>query len=393
MRLVLYTGKGGVGKTTTAAATALRAAQAGRRTLLVSADAAHSLSDVLGQRIGSEVQAVAPEFDAIEVDARVELQRHWGKVHEFLVSLFRHQGIEGVIAEELALLPGAEEIATLIAVDEFARSGAYDFAVVDCAPTDTTLRLLTLPEVAHSSVRLLLKMQRSLARVVTPLARGMVETPLPDTEVFGQAETLLYTRLASLRELIAAKETSVRLVVTSERLVIDEARRAFTDLCLFGLHCDAVVMNRMLPAEAGREEFFAEWAKLQEERFAEVERAFAPLRVLRAELGDDEVVGPERLADHAAQTFGDQHPDAVLSEMPAIRFGKEEGLGFVEIPLPGAKLGALDIAKIEDNLLIKTANASRSLALPHTLAGLEVCEARLGKGVLSVYFDASGEAG
>ncbi len=388
MRLVLYTGKGGVGKTTTAAATALRAAECGSRTLLVSADAAHSLSDVLARNIGPEVARVAPGLDAIEVDARVEIARHWGHVHDFLVSLFRHQGIEGVVAEELALIPGAEEIATLIAVDEFARSGEYDFAVVDCAPTDTTLRLLTLPDVAHGSVRLLLKLQRALARVVTPIARGLSDAPLPDSEVFREAEALVYEKLAGLRERIAAKQTSVRLVVTSERMVIDEARRAFTDLCLFGLHCDAVVVNRLLPEAAARESFFGDWAKLQEERFGEIERAFAPLATLRAELGEEEIIGCARLGEHAAKTFGATPPDAVLCEPPTIRFSKRNGRGVVEVPLPGATLDALDIAKIDDSLVIKTANAARSLALPHTLASHDVAEARLGEGVLSVYFDA-----
>jgi len=389
MRLVLYTGKGGVGKTTTAAATALRAAERGRRTLLVSADAAHSLSDVLDQRIGPAVTHVAPRLDAIEVDARVEIARHWGHVHDFLVALFRHQGIEAVIAEELALIPGAEEIATLIAVDEFARANEYDFAVVDCAPTDTTLRLLTLPEVAHDSVRLLLKLQRSVARVVTPLARGFAQAPLPDGEVFGEAEALLYEKLASLRERIASKETSVRLVVTSERMVIDEARRAFTDLCLFGLRCDAVVVNRLLPEAAAGEVFFGDWAKLQEERFEEIERAFAPLVTLRAELGEEEVIGLDRLTRHAQATFGELPPEAVLCEAPGIRFGRDERGGFVEVPLPGADLDALDIAKIEDDLVIRTASATRSLALPHTLAGQALAEARLAEGRLCVYFEAA----
>lgn len=391
MRLVLYTGKGGVGKTTTASATALHAAECGRRTLLASADAAHSVSDVLGLRIGPEVQTVAPRLDAVELDARSEIARHWGHVHEFLVSLFRHQGIEGVVAEELALIPGAEELATLVAVDEFARSGDYDCIVVDCAPTDTTLRLLTLPEVADGSVRLLLKLQRSLAGVVTPLVRGITDTPLPDGEVFREAESFLYTKLAALRERITAKQTSVRLVVTSERMVIDEARRAFTDLSLFGLHCDAVVVNRLLPDAAAREPFFAERAREQGARLREIEQAFAPLEVLRGELGQDELVGQDRLLAHANRVFGDRPADTLLAAAPSIRFGKQAGRGFVEVPLPGARLDALEIAKIDENLVIKTPNAARSLALPHSLAGLDVAEARLADGILHVDFDAPGK--
>ncbi|MCP5043763.1 MAG: ArsA family ATPase [bacterium] len=386
MRLVLYTGKGGVGKTTTAAATALRSAAQGKRTLLISADPAHSLSDVLDQRIGPEPVAVVPGLDAVEIDARTEVTRHWGKIRDYLVSLFRHQGIEGVIAEELALLPGAEEMTTLLAVDDYARSGRYDFAVVDCAPTDTTLRLLTLPDVAHGSLRLLLKLQRAVAAVMTPIARTVVDTPLPDAEVFAEAEALLYAKLRGLRSRIVGPLTSVRLVVTTEKMVIEEARRAFTDLCLFGLRCDAVVVNRLLPEAATREAFFREWGEVQEERLVEIADAFAPLRLLQAYLGEEEIVGVESLREHGARLFGGSAPDHILSDMHSISFQRDDGRYSVSIPLPGATLDALEIAKVEGDLLIRSASVSRALVLPRRMAGLEVSEAQLADGVLTIFF-------
>lgn len=393
MRLVLYTGKGGVGKTTTAAATALCAAAKGKRTLLLSTDSSHSLSDVLGQRIGPKRIEVAPNLTAIEVDARAEIARHWGKVSDFLVSLFRHQGIEGVVAEELALLPGAEEIATLLAVDEYAHSGEFEFAVVDCAPTDTTLRLLTLPEVAHSSVRLLLKIQRSMAKVLTPLAKGVVSAPLPRAEVFDEFESFIYAKLRDLRARMINPETSIRLVVTSEKMVIEEARRAFTDLCLFGLRCDAVVINRLLPEAAMREPFFQEWGRVQHDRTVAIAEAFAPLRVLCSALREEEVIGTHALEKHGEEIFGECEPDGILARVSPISFRLQAGAYSISIPLPGASLDALEITKIDGELFVKSAAVSRALKLPRRMAALVVSEAHFRDGVLTVNFrDGAGDA-
>ena len=392
MRVVLYTGKGGVGKTTTAAATAVHAARSGRSTLVASADSAHSLGDVLERRLGPRPSHLAPNLDALEVDTPSETQRHWGAVRDYLISLFRYQGIEEVVAEELALLPGAEEITTLLAVEAYAREGGYDFVVVDCAPTDSALRLLTLPEVARGAFRVLLRVQRVLASVVTPLARNLVPVPLPESEVFRDAENLLFRKLRRLRDFVGDSETSVRLVVTPERMVIDEARRAHTDLALFELRCDAVVMNRLLPEAAAEEDFFRDWARLQLERLAEVEELFAPLPVLTAPLQDDEVTGLDRLAEHANRLFGAVEPDAVLSTAPQVRFEAENGGYRVEMPLPHVGSGDLNVAKIDDELVIGTGTRRRSLPLPRRIAHLELSRAKLRDDWLVVHFTAASGA-
>jgi len=391
VRVVLYTGKGGVGKTTTAAATAVHAARSGRSTLVASADSAHSLGDVLERRLGPRPSQLAPNLDALEVDTPSETQRHWGSVRDYLISLLRYQGIEEVVAEELALLPGAEEITTLLAVEAYAREGDYDFVVVDCAPTDSALRLLTLPEVARGAFRVLLRVQRALASVVTPLARNLVPVPLPESEVFRDAEDLLFRKLRRLRDFTGDPRTSIRLVVTPERMVIDEARRAHTDLALFELPCDAVVMNRLLPEAAAEEDFFRDWARLQVERLAEVEETFAPLPVLTAPLQDDEVTGLERLAEHADRLFGAVEPDAVLSTAPRIRFERENGGYRVEVPLPHAGSQDLDVAKIDDELVIGTGTRRRLLPLPRRIAHLELSRAKLQGDLLVVHFTAAPE--
>ena len=391
MRLVLYTGKGGVGKTTTAAATAVCAAERGRRTLIVSADAAHSLADVLlgdtsDASIGPKPVELAPNLVAVEVDARVEMEAHWGSIRDYLVSLFRYQGIDEVVAEELALLPGAEELATLLAIESYAESGDYDFIVVDCAPTDTTLRLVTLPDVARGALRLLLMVQRAVSSVVTPLARSVIPVPLPGSQVFRDVERLLYRRLRQVRSRLLQKSSSVRLVVTPERMVIDEARRAYTDLSLFDIACDAVVMNRLLPEAAVNEEFFREWGRVQEEMREEVLRHFSPLRVLPAPLAQDEVIGLASLAAHGALLFADCEPDAILSEVSRVRFSRS-GEGYcVSLPLPGATPDELDVVVVEDELVVRAGSRRRALMLPRRVAPLPVTAARLEDGVLTVSF-------
>jgi arsenite-transporting ATPase len=393
VRLVLYTGKGGVGKTTTAAAAAVVAAERGLRTLVASADAAHSLGDVLDVRLGPEPRSLAPHLDALEIDARVESARHWGRIQEFLERTFRHQGIEAAVAEELAMLPGAEELTTLFAVEQLAQTGAYDLLVLDCAPTDAALRLVTLPEVASHLVKLALQLAGAVSGLTVPLARHVVAAPLPESAVFAEAEALVYRNLAALRARLSSATTSVRLVVTPERMVIDEARRAHTELALFEVACDAVVVNRVLPESALGESFFSEWGRVQEERLAEIESQFSPLPVLRAPLQDDEVVGLARLAAHGAALFGDRAPHDVLSRAEPVRFSRERGACWVRVPVPGVDAAQLDVAKVGGDLVISTPARRRKLPLPRRFAPLHLRAARVERGTLHVRLERAAEGG
>ncbi|MCP5069331.1 MAG: TRC40/GET3/ArsA family transport-energizing ATPase [bacterium] len=400
MRVVLYTGKGGVGKTTTAAATAVWAAARGLRVLVASADAAHSLGDVLKEPLGAEPRRLALAesgtlsgvLAAVEVDARAEVARHWGAVGDYLGQLFRHQGIEEVMADELALLPGLEELTTLLAVDSWASGGAYDLVVVDCAPTDSALRLLTLPEAAHAALRILLKLQRAITAMVTPLARNLVAVPLPGPEVFRDAEALIYRQLGRLRERISDPGTSVRLVLTPERMVIDESLRARTDLALFDVAVDAVVMNRLLPEEAAAEPFFAEWVRQQAARRSEVAGLFSPLPILEAPLQHDEVTSLERLRAHGRDLFGDQAPEALLSTEPGLEFKREDPGYLLRLPLPNARAEDLDVSRIGAQLVVRTGALRRPIPLPRHLLGLDVSGARCRDGILEVHFQSIGDA-
>lgn len=387
MRLLLYTGKGGVGKTTTAAATAAIAARRGARTLVVSADAAHSLGDVLDRPLdrpqgadAGEGEAaarglplrVAERLDALEVDARRVIERHWGRVRAYLVELLRHQGIDEVVAEELALLPGAEELATLATVDEWAESGDYDLIVVDCAPTGSTLRLVSLPEVAHGGFRWLLRIQRAAARVAGPIAKGVVGAPLPEAGVFKDAEQLLYGTLARLRARLEDEGTSVRLVVTPESMVIDEARRSLTDLALYGLRADAVVMNRLWPEVALEEDFFRDQGRTQAEHLRRVEEEFAPMGILEAPLQADEVRGHAALERHGEALFGERDPLAVLGERPGMRFAREGERGSLRLPIAGRDVSGIDVTRIDDELVIGVEGRRRLITLPLGFRPLEV---------------------
>jgi len=384
MRLLLYTGKGGVGKTTTAAATAACAAERGTRTLVVSADGAHSLGDVLERRLGPEPLVVAPRLEAVEIDPRIEVVRHWGSVRDYLVELFEHQGIEAVVAEELALLPGADELTTLLAVEELASRGSYDLVVVDCAPTGSTLRLLTLPDVLSTGMRLVPQLLRLLSSVVSPIARKLIAVPVPGSPVFRELEQLVGRRATSLRRRLSAGETSARLVLTPERMAIEEARRAFTQLALFDVACDAVVMNRMLPPAAAAEQFFQEWGRLQADRRTEVGELFAPLPVIEAPLQTDEVMGTERLAAHGRALFAEREPCGVLCEVPRLRF-RRHGAGYrVHVPLPGASADQLDVARVGTELVVRAGSLRRAIPLPDRFAELELDSARLEAGELVV---------
>ena len=390
---MLYTGKGGVGKTTIAAATAVCAAERGRRVLVVSADAAHSLGDVFERRLGPDPIAIAPRLDASEVDPRAEMHNHWGRIHDYLVAMFHYQGIEEVIAEELAQLPGAEEITTLLAIEKLAASGRYDLLIVDCAPTDSALRLVTLPEVAHRALRLLLPTMQAITRVGTPIAQKIVSIPIPRSEVFRDAKTLIYDKLTTLRKRITDSQTSVRIVVTPERMVINEARRAYTEFALFEVPCDAVVMNRLLPDEAVHEHFFQHWGRLQEERCREVEEAFAPLPMLRAPLLADQVTGCERLAELGRHLFEKSEPGDVFSKSARVRFGRDETGYFAQVPLPNASGDDLDVVVVDDELIITVGARRRLLRLPRRMTRRRVLSAKLDAEKLTVHFGTTAHPG
>src|SRR5918992_2933309 len=298
MRILLFTGKGGVGKTTIAAATALRAAQAGHRTLITSTDPAHSLADSFDVVLGDEVSEIRKNLWAEQIDAQSRLEANWRDIQEYIVSFLNWAGIDAIEAEELSVIPGLDEIFSLTDVKRHVDSGLFDLLVIDCAPTAETLRLLSLPEVMNWYIERIFPVERRVVKTVRPILTRMTSLPIADDRFFGAVERLHRNLDAVRRILIDERSSSVRPVVNPEKMVIAEARRTYTYLSLFGYRVDAVVVNRIIP-DTVTDPYFGKWKDIQAEHLATVRESFQPLPILTARLFEREMVGIELLEQMA----------------------------------------------------------------------------------------------
>jgi arsenite-transporting ATPase len=385
LRILLFTGKGGVGKTTTAAATALRCADAGLRTIVLSTDPAHSLADAFGSELGDHPVEIAPDLFGQQLDAQARMEDTWVEIQAWLRDVFQWAGVAAIEAEELSVIPGLDEIFSLSDIKEFAASGEWDVVVVDCAPTAETLRLLSLPEILHWYMDRVFPMSRKVNRVVSPLLGRVAGLPTPGDAVFGSASRF-YDRLDGVRELLTdAATTSVRLVVNPERLVVAEARRTHTYLSLFGYRVDAVVANRLLP-EAVEDPWFATWRDRHAEHLTAIEDGFAPLPILRAELAADELIGLDALRGFADGLYGDVDPAGVLHAGEPLEV-VQKGTGYeLVLELPFADKDDLELGRRDDELLIRVGSHRRALLLPDSLRRRPVGAASLRDGRLRVTF-------
>ena len=384
-RVLLFTGKGGVGKTTTAAAPALRCADAGKRTIVLSTDPAHSLADALDVRLGPLPAPVVPCLWGQQLDAQDRLEDAWGQIRDYLVEVLTWAGVAGIEAEELSVVPGLDEIFALADIRDHAGSGAWDVVVVDCAPTAETLRLLSLPDVLSWYMGKVFPTSRALTKVVGPLLSRLSDAPVAHDGVF-QAGLRFYEQLEGVRELLADKaRTSVRLVVNPERIVIAESRRTHTYLSLFGYGVDAVVANRLLPAGV-TDPWFDGWRSAQVEHLDVIERSFAPIPVLRAELADREVVGVERLRALGAVLYGEGDPARRLHDGPSMRVEADGADLVLHVPLPGAEREEVDVGLGEGELLVRTGPYRRAVALPDALRRRPVSDAALLDDALRIRF-------
>ncbi len=385
MRIILFSGKGGVGKTTLAAATGVRAASLGHRTLVMSTDAAHSLGDSLSQAIGPDPTPVVPNLDAMEIDVHHELEREFGPIRSFLTRFFQGQGLDEIVADELAVLPGMEELFSLLRVAELAQGQKYDLLLVDCAPTGETLRMLAAPDVLRFYFRKIFPVQRLLARTVRPLAPLVTSLPVPEDDVFV-AMKRLYERIERLDPLLRdPKVTSIRIVLTLEKMVIAESERLFTYLGLYGYSVDAVIANRVLP-ETLKGAYFERWGRAQAVHMKRVREGFSSMPILESPLRDQEVMGTELLKAVADGVYGERDPRAVFHTSRPPRVEKR-GAGYVfSFDLPFASSDRLTAYAVGDELSVTIDNWRRNIILPRSLAGREVKEARLRSGRLSVVF-------
>jgi arsenite/tail-anchored protein-transporting ATPase len=393
VRILVYTGKGGVGKTSVAAATAVRCAALGYRTIVVSTDLAHSLADSLDVPLASEPRQVAPNLWAQETDIYENLQTHWGDVQKWLNAILRWSGeVDSLVADELTVLPGMDELANLLWINRHRESGNYDVIVVDAAPTGETLRLLSFPDVMRWWMQRIFPLQRRAMGLARPLISSFVDIPLPTEQVYDSVERL-FAQLDRLHGmLIDPKLTSIRLVLNPEKMVVSESQRTSTYFHLFGYPLDLVVANRVLP-EAVTDPYFAAWKDTQARYLRRVEEGFTPVPIKQAPLFDHEVVGLDALRQLGTALYGEDDPTTIYFEGRTQILEATPGGGYrLTIPLPFATRGDVSLRQTGDELFVHVGAHRRHIILPRALIGMQARRAKLDPetATLGIFFEAAG---
>lgn len=387
-RTILYTGKGGVGKTSVAAASARRCAASGLRTLVLSTDPAHSLAESLQSPLGPDPVAITDHLWGQEVDAQREMERHWSGVQGWLGELLIDRGIDRISAEELTVPPGMDELFALLTLQRHSAGAEFDVVIVDCAPTGETLRLLSFPDIARWWLEKVFPAERTLLAAAGPIARSLLDIPLPTSTVFEDVHRLSRSLLAMNEILRDRERCSIRLVMNPDRMVISEAMRTFTYLNLYGFLTDAIVVNRVFGPEVG--EFLSGWRAVQQEQLGLVRSAFSPVPVLCAPYFEQEVVGTAMLDRLGEALFaGEDHDVAeVLHSSLTQELTVDEDGGRLRLALPFAEKGDLSLKKIGLELVVGVGRERRTIMLPPTLAAMAPTGARLRDGSLEVSFSA-----
>lgn len=384
-RTILYTGKGGVGKTSVAAATARRTAAEGHRTVILSTDPAHSLSDSLGVELGPDPVEVAAGLWGQEVIAEAEMRRNWERVAAWMSGLLQSKGVDQVRAEELSVPPGLDELFSLLQIKRHWDAGEYDVVIVDCAPSGETLRLLGYPEVASWWVRKVFPWNRSLLSKAAPIAKAL-EIPMPEPELMDEVEHLIQNLLAMDEILRDHEHCSIRLVMNPDRMVINEARRTFTHLCLFGYLTDAVIVNRVFPDEVAGS-YFAGWRDQQATQLQTVEDGFSPVPVLTARFFEREVLGEAMHGRLAEDLYGRIDPSGLLHKGMPRELTTEDGRTVIRILAPFTEKGEVKLQQAGEELIIQVGEARRTIMLPSGLARRNPSKASFEDETLEITFE------
>lgn len=386
-RTILYTGKGGVGKTSVATATALACARSGMRTIVMSTDPAHSLADSLDVPLGAKPLEVEPNLFAQQVQANEEMERHWSAVQSWLTELLSDRGLERITAEELTVPPGFDELFALLQIKDHHDSGEYDVIIVDCAPTGETLRLLSFPDVAQWWIEKVFPWERRLISAARPVAKAFLDIPLPDKEVYNEVERLVGSLVAMNDILRDHTNTSLRLVMTPDKMVISEAMRTFTYLNLYGYLTDAVVVNRLFPEETA-EGYFASWREAQQENLVNVRDSFSPVPVRTAPYFDEEVIGEAMLTRLGDKLFEDGvEASKVLFDTIIQEIVIEDDSAHLLLSLPFVEKGDIGLNKIGLEVVVRVGDQKRTIMLPNSMTGFKPNGARVEDGRLRIEFE------
>ncbi|MGB9735662.1 MAG: ArsA family ATPase [bacterium] len=385
MRVILYTGKGGVGKTTVSAATAVRASELGHKTIVLSTDPAHSLSDAFSIQIGNTPQKLKENLYAQEIDVYKEISDNWGKIESYVKALLQSQGIDELMSDELATLPGMDELFSLLKILEFKQNGNYDTIVIDCAPTASTIRLLSFPEIFQWYMDKFFNIGRKIAKIVRPAAERLTRIPFPKDEVYASIEKL-YVKMIKIKELLLDnKSTTIRLVINPEKMVINESQRAYTYLNMFGFTVDAVVVNKVYPQEIDNS-YLSNWLGIQDKHMKHISRVFHGTQLFKSILYDKEMVGIPSLSKLAKDLFKDGDPVEIFTKEAPIKISKKAEQFILKIKMPGIKKEDISLLTSGDELIIKVLNFQRNLMLPRALQTRQIKEATMDGDWLKIVF-------
>ncbi len=381
-RIILFTGKGGVGKTTVAAASASLLAERGVKTLVISIDPAHSLGDVFEKELSPEPLKIQKNLYAQEIDVYYSVEKYWGALKNYLKALFEWRGIEEIMAEELSILPGMEEIAGFLWVDYHFKKGEYDAIILDSAPTGETLRFLSLPEIAEWWFRKIFPVQKKIVQVVRPAIKRVTSFPLPENDTYDAAEKL-FESLYSLHKLMQNQEIStVRIVTNPEKMVLKETQRAFTYLHLFGYPIDAVVVNRII-----KEKVFKGLSKIQKEYLSKIEDFFSPIPILRVPFYGEEITGIRKLLRLGKELYGDRNPIEILYKDIPLEFKKNKKGYRIIIKLKEVERKKVNIIQKGDEIIVTVGNFRKYIYLPRNLLTYKAREAKIQQNSLVIFLE------
>ena len=393
MRIIFFAGKGGVGKTSVAAATGIKVAEAGHKTVIMSLDVAHSLSDIFDLNRKSLIDQERGSLTKIrknlwiqELDIQEEIEQNWGDIHKYLSTLLNTTGLDEILAEELAILPGMEEVSLLLHINRYVRTKKFDVILLDCAPTGESLRFISIPTTLDWYMKKIFKIERTIARYARPLAKRLSDVPLPGEDYFEAIE-FLFERLRGVDEILVDPEiTTVRLITNPEKIVLKETQRAFMYFSLYKMSIDGIIMNRVLP-DSVSETYFKDWKKSQKDYIKKAEAYFSPIPLFPVNLFRGEVLGFDSLKALADQIYKDKNPLERFFDGEPYSFVKTNGKYQLRVKLPFIGKGDVDLNKISDELIIRVGSFKRHIMLPRQVAASNSVKAKLDGEYLSVHFD------